>query len=130
VRGLVHSFYVSDAGFPGQLGGVVLDPLGALVSGARVSITNSANGITMSPITNPAGRWIVSNFPSGPGKLRVEANGFQNLEQSFNYDASRPAQYLSKLSLGGDTKTIEVSAQAENAPLNGRNHQHLPQLES
>jgi len=130
VGGLVDSFYVPDAGFPGQLGGVVLDPLGAVVSGARVSITNSANGITMSAITNPAGRWIVSNFPSGPGKLRVEANGFQNLEQSFNYDASRPAQYLSKLSLGGTAESVEVMAQAVNGPMNGRNDQQLAQLES
>jgi len=130
VGGLVDSFYVPDAGFPGQLGGVVLDPSGAVVSGARVSLTNSATGATIDAITNPAGRWIVSNLPSGPGKLRVEANGFQTLEQSFNYDASRPAQYLSKLSLGGVTETIEVSAQAVNAPMNARNYQQLAQLES
>jgi len=128
--GAFDNLYGLDAEFPGQLGGVVLDPSGAVVSGARVSITNSANSITMSAITNPAGRWIVSNFPSGPGKLRVEANGFQNLEQSFNYDASRPAQYLSKLGLGGVTETIEVSAQAVNAPMNARNYQQLAQLES
>jgi hypothetical protein len=128
--GVFDNLYGLDAEFPGQLGGVVLDPSGAVVSGARVSITSSANGITMSAITNPAGRWIVSNFPSGPGKLRVEANGFQNLEQSFNYDASRPAQYLSKLSLGGATETIEISAQAVNAPMNARNYEQLAQLES
>lgn len=130
VGGSVDSFYVPDAGFPGQLGGVVLDPSGAVVSGARVSITNWGTGVTMSAITNSAGRWIVSNFPSGAGKLRVESNGFQNLEQSFNYDASRPAQYLSKLSLGSTTETIEVSAQVVNAPMNARNYQQLAQLES
>ena len=130
VGGLVDSFYVPDAGFPGQLGGIVLDPSGAVVSGARVSLTNSATGATIDAITNPAGRWIVSNLPSGPGKLRVEANGFQNLEQSFNYDASRPAQYLSKLSLGGTAESVEVMAQAVNGPMNGRNDQQLAQLES
>jgi hypothetical protein len=130
VGGLVDSFYVPDAGFPGQLGGIVLDPSGAVVSGARVSLTNSATGATIDAITNSAGRWIVSNFPSGAGKLRVEANGFQKLEQSFNYDASRSAQYVSKLSLGGVTETIEVSAQSVNAPMNARNYQQLAQLES
>jgi carboxypeptidase family protein len=128
--GVFDNLYGLDAEFPGQLGGVVLDPSGAVVSGARVSITNLANGITMSAITNPAGRWIVSNFPSGPGKLRVEANGLQTLEQSFNYDASRPAQYLSKLSLGGTAETVEVMAQAVNAPMNARDYQQLTQLES
>jgi hypothetical protein len=128
--GVFDNLYGLDAEFPGQVGGVVLDPSGTVVSGARVSLTNPGTGVTLSAITNPAGRWIVSNFPSGPGKLRVEANGFQNLEQSFNYDASRPAQYLSKLSLGGVTETIEVSAQAVNVPMNARNYQQLAQLES
>jgi hypothetical protein len=128
--GVFDNLYGLDAEFPGQVGGVVLDASGAVVSGARVSLTNPGTGVTLSAITDPAGRWIVSNFPSGPGKLRVEANGFQNLEQSFNYDASRPAQYLSKLSLGGATETIEVSAQAVNAPMNARNYQQLAQLES
>src|SRR4029077_12698211 len=83
--GVFDNLYGLDAEFPGQVGGVVLDPSGAVVSGARVSLTNPGTGVTLSAITNPAGRWIVSKFPSGPGKLRVEANGFQNLEQSFNY---------------------------------------------
>ena len=130
VGGLVDSFYVPDAGFPGQLGGVVLDPSGAVVSGARVSLTNSATGVTMDGFTNSAGHWTVSNFPSGECKLRVEANGYQTLEQSFNYDASRPAQYLSKLSLGGTAESVEVMAQAVNGPMNGRNDQQLAQLES
>jgi hypothetical protein len=128
--GVFDNLYGLDAASPGQLGGIVLDPSGAVVSGARVSLTNSATGATIDAITNPAGRWIVSNFPTGTGKLRVEANGFQTLEQSFNYDASRPAQYLSKLSLGGTVETVEVMAQAVNGPMNGRNDQQLIQLES
>jgi hypothetical protein len=126
---LVNGYGV-DAEFPGQLGGVVLDPSGAVVSGARVSLTNSA-GVTMNAVTNSAGRWMVSNVPSGSGKLLVQANGFQNLEQSFNYDASRPAQYLSKLSLGSATETIQVSAQALSIDtINGRSYDQFAQLEN
>ena len=128
--GVFDNLYGIDAASPGQVGGVVLDPSGAVVSGARVSLTNPGTGVTLSAITNPAGRWIVSNFPAGTGKLRVEASGYQTLEQSFNYDASRPAQYLSKLSLGGNAETVEVMAQAVNGPMNGRNDQQLIQLES
>jgi hypothetical protein len=129
--GVFDNLQVPDAGFPGQLGGVVLDPSGGVVSGARVLLTNPATGVTITAITNPAGRWIVSNFPSGAGRLRVEANGFQSLEQSFNYDASRPTQYLSKLNLGAANETVEVTAQAEHVTtLNGRNYEQLAQLES
>lgn len=129
-RGALDNFYGVDAKFPGQVGGVVLDPAGAVVSGARVSLTNSA-GVTMNAVTNSAGRWVVSNVPSGGGKLRVEREGFQTLEQSFNYDANRPAQYLSKLSLGSAAETIEVSAQADTiTSMHGRGYDQLAQLEN
>jgi hypothetical protein len=128
--GVFDKLQVPEAGLPGQLGGIVLDSSGAIVSGARVSLTNPATGVTINAITNSAGRWVVSNFPSGPGNLRVEANGFQSLEQSFNHDASRPAQYVSKLNVGGATETVEVSAQAVNSPMHGQNFEQLGQLES
>jgi hypothetical protein len=130
LTGIFDDLHGLNAESPGQVGGVVLDPSGAVVSGARVSLTNPATGVTISTITNPAGRWIVSNFPSGTGKLRVEANGFQSLEQSFNHDASRSAQYLSKLSLGATAETIEVIAQDVNGPLNARIYDQRSQLES
>lgn len=128
--GALDNFYGVDAKFPGQVGGVVLDPSGAVVPGARVSLTNSA-GATMNAVTNSAGRWIVSNVPSGGGKLRVEAEGFQTLEQSFHYDANRPAQYLSKLSLGSAAETIEVSSEAVTTnAMHGPGYTQLAQLEN
>jgi hypothetical protein len=116
--------------FPGQVGGVVVDPSGAVLAGAQVSVTNTANGLTMSAVTDGSGHWAVSNFPSGNGKLRVDANGYKTLVQQFNYDASRPAQYVSTLNLGSVSETVEVTAQAiSTLPLSGRNYASLAQLE-
>jgi hypothetical protein len=116
--------------FPGQVGGAVLDASGAAVAGAQVSLTSVANGLTMKAVTDAGGNWSVSNFPPGDGKLRIDANGFKTLVQQLNYDASRPAEYVSTLSVGSAAETVEVRAQAVNLPSNGRNFLQLEQLES
>jgi len=113
--------------FPGQIGGVVVDPSGAAISGASVTVTNTANGASMNAVTDSAGHWVVSNFPSGQGKLRVDANGFRTQVQTFDYNASRPAQYMSSLQLSV-SETVEVTAQA--TPMNGRSIAQLRELES
>jgi hypothetical protein len=114
--------------FPGQIGGVVVDPSGAAISGATVTVTNTANGASMNAVTDSAGHWVVSNFPSGLGKLQVNANGFRPLVQTFGYDASHPAEYMSTLNVSAATETVEVTAQA--TPMNGRSIAQLRELES
>ena len=122
---------------PGQLGGVVVDPTGAVISGARVTVTNSATGFTASTATDAAGRWIVSNFPAGPGKIRADSPGFQSTVEGINYDASRAAEYPISLRIGATAETIEVTAagasvetSSSNLALNSRNYTQLAQLEA
>jgi len=55
-------------------------------------------------------------LPFREGKLRVDANGFKTLVQQLNYDASRPAEYVSTLRVGSATETVEIVAQAVNVP--------------
>jgi hypothetical protein len=114
--------------FPGQIGGVVVDPSGAVIAGAQVSITNTASGLTMNALTDSNGRWFVSNFPSGSGKVRVGFTGFNTLVQNFTYDANHPAEYMSTLNVGSVSETVEVSAEAVNVPLHGRMYSSLEQL--
>jgi len=121
--------------FPGQLGGVVVDPSGAVISGARVTVTNSSTGFTASTTTDAAGRWMVSNFPAGPGKIRADASGFKSTIEGIDYDASRAAEYPMSLSVGSISETVEVTAEAVNTEsstlaVNGRNYAQLAQLEA
>ena len=115
------------AHLPGQIGGVVVDPSGAAISGATVTVTNTANGASMNAVTDSAGHWVVSNVPSGQGKLRVDANGFQTLVQTFDFNPRRPAQYMSTLQVGSVSETAKVAAQA--VPLDGRSIAQLQELE-
>ena len=122
---LRHKADVGEARLPGQVGGVVRDPSGATVPGAQVTITNTERGVALNAVTDAEGRWLVSNFPGGHGRIQIDANGFNKLDQQVNYDGNRPADYLSSLTLGTVSETIEVSAEA--ISMNGRSYSTMDQ---
>jgi len=120
---------------PGQLGGIVVDPTGAVVSGARVTVTNLSTGFTASTVTNSAGRWVVSNFPGGAARLTAEATGFRSTVEGINYETSRAAEYPLTLNVGAAAESIEVTGsaplfQTENANISSNNYLQLAQLEA
>jgi hypothetical protein len=108
---------------PGQWGGILADPTGAVIPNARVTVTHSDNGFSMSTITDQQGRWVVSNLPSGKVKIRAEAQGFQTAVREAVYDAGRPSTYSFALSVGSVSETVEVAAAAP--ALNGRDYSEL-----
>jgi hypothetical protein len=111
---------------PGQLGGIVADPSGAVISNARVTVTQSGTGFSMTTMTDQQGRWVVSNLPTGPIKIKAESSGFKTTVRDAIYDASRPSTYSFALGLGAATETVEVTAAAP--ALNGRDYSELEQL--
>lgn len=104
---------------PGQLGGILVDPSGATVPNAQVTVTQVDNGAVRKVLSDSSGRWIVSNLPSGNVKVVTDAPGFQRVERDFYYDGSRPAPVNSALSVGAATEAITVLAE------NGRNFSNL-----
>jgi len=97
---------------PGQLGGIIVDPSGAVVPNARVTITHVDTGTTRNVATDSSGRWIVSNLPSGRVKIDVNSQGFRRLTSQINYDGSRPAPFNSTLNVGSVSETITVMAES------------------
>jgi hypothetical protein len=111
---------------PGQMGGVLTDPTGAVMPNARITVTEPDNGFSMSTGTDQAGRWIVFNVPSGRAQIRAEAPGFKTLVQDAVYDAGRPAPFSLSLSIGSSSETVAVMAEAP--ALNGANYTELQLL--
>jgi drug/metabolite transporter (DMT)-like permease len=121
--------------------GLVEDASGAVIAGAKVTMTNVATGISRSAVTNGAGLY---NFPLvqvGNYDLQVEVSGFK-AENVANIRVETAAQVRQnfKLQVGTVSENVEVSANAvqlntENAttggvienkriidlPINGRN---------
>jgi hypothetical protein len=95
---------------PGQLGGYIVDPSGAMISNARVNVTQLDTGATRTAVTDYSGRWIVSSMPSGRVKITASMPGFNTTVRDLTYDANYPASYSIALQLGGVAQTVEVQS--------------------
>ncbi len=95
---------------PGEIGGYVVDPSGAVVSNARITITPSQTGGTATAVTNSQGSWLIAGLPSGSYKAQAEAPGFKTTILDLNYDANQPAMFSFTLSPGSVSETVEVSS--------------------
>jgi len=99
-------------GVPGQIGGLVVDPSGAVVSNARITITPSNKGAAATAVTDSQGAWLIAGLPTGNYKAQAEAPGFRTTVLDFNYNASQPSMYSFTLSPGSVSETVEVSGQS------------------
>jgi hypothetical protein len=98
---------------PGQIGGVVIDQQGAVISGAQVKVTSVENGATTTTTTDGSGRWVVAaGMPTGRVKIAVSARAFRTAQINARYDASRPSRYDMRLTVGEANTTVEVTAEA------------------
>jgi hypothetical protein len=102
---------------PGQLGGIIVDPSGAVVPNAQVTVTNLETGAVRNVVTDSSGRWVVSNMSSGRIKVTANEVGFKQLVGQVNYDGSRPAPLNLTLSVGAVSESVTVTA--SNGPFNG-----------
>jgi hypothetical protein len=102
---------------PGQIGGFVVDPTGAVVSNARITITPAATGGSATAVTNAQGAWLIAGLPTGSYKAQAEAPGFRTAVLDFTYDANHSSIYSFSLSPGSASEMVEVaSAQAPVQP--------------
>jgi hypothetical protein len=125
---------------PGQMAGYVVDPTGAAIPNARVTITYAATGGGVSTTTDASGRWSLGGISSGSYKAQTDATGFKSSVLNLNYNANQPSMYEFPLSVGNVSETVEVTAQAvqvqaemssisaDTAPMSGRNYMTLAQL--
>lgn len=95
---------------PGQIGGYVVDPSGAVVSNARITITPSQAGGNATAVTNSQGAWLIAGLPSGSYRAQAEAPGFKTSVLDLNYDASQASMFSFTLRPGDVSETVEVSS--------------------
>ena len=98
--------------FPGQMGGVVTDPSGAVVSNARVTVTSPDGSWSRTVSTDMQGHWLIAGMLSGNFKIQTEMPGFQTNVLNLNYDANQPANYDTVLNIGAIANAVEVTAEA------------------
>jgi hypothetical protein len=101
----------SESSVKGSLGGVVLDPSDAVVSGAKVTITGPIGDKTMQ--TDPEGRFLFQVLTPGFYSVKIEKEGFKATDiKQAEVVTGRTSSISVKLELGASSTVVEVSGAA------------------
>jgi len=66
-----------QVGATGSITGQVVDPSGAVVPGATVTVTNDSSKQSVTVTTDAMGNFTINRFPVGLASIKVTASGFQ-----------------------------------------------------
>jgi hypothetical protein len=95
------------------LQGVVQDPTGAAVPGAKVTVTNVSTGVVREITSGPDGRYTIGFLFPGSYRLTVEHTGFRRFEQTgINLDVEQTLTANPELQVGDVTTAVQVTAAA------------------
>src|SRR6266498_3725678 len=98
----------------GSLSGIVQDPNGGALAGAKVTVSDPNKGFQLETKANSEGTFSFSTVPPGTYTVTVEANGFKKTVKSgiiLNI-ADRQSTGVIALEVGGIENTVEVTADA------------------
>jgi hypothetical protein len=130
------------------ISGIVKDTQGAAIQGAKVTVTNAAQGSLRETLTNSDGAYSIPNLLPGEYHAEMKSNGFALVQYgTVNLEAGRTVTLDAVLVPAGQVTTINVSAAnqtvdlaqsmlqgqitentIESIPLNGRNFLELAYL--
>ena len=89
---------------------MVVDPSGAAVPKAEVSLRNAITGYTQNTFSGPDGSFRLTNLPPNPYRLEVNASGFASHSQTVDVKNAIPIAVKAALALAGSNTTVTVEA--------------------
>jgi Carboxypeptidase regulatory-like domain len=132
----------------GSIQGTLTDPSGAVVEGAKVTITNKDTAQAFKVTSSSAGAYNSGALVPGNYSVRAEATGFKTVEEGVIVKVGVVSGINFSLQVGAANTVVEVAEQSvavnteqasvqgvlnreqiENLPVNGRNFLDLAQLE-
>ena len=141
-------FWAQSTVGTGSIQGTATDPSGAVVTGAKITITNKATAAAIHLTGSSAGSYSSGPIQPGDYVVHAEAKGFKGLNVPVTVQVGNTATVNLPMQLGQESQVIEVQGgavavnteqstvqgtitvdQIENLPVNGRNFLDLAQLE-
>src|SRR5580658_9105412 len=96
-----------------SLSGVVTDPTGAVVPGARVTVQSLATGIDRDIVTDSAGIYVVPSLQPGDYQVQATAAGFATVTiKKVTLDVDKKVAVNLSLPLASTGATVEVQSAA------------------
>jgi Carboxypeptidase regulatory-like domain len=86
---LISAMNVSAQNATGKVIGTITDQQGAVIAGAKITVTNTATQVTRNALTNQDGYFEVLLLPIGNYRVTVEKDGFKksrNCKLTNRYD--------------------------------------------
>jgi hypothetical protein len=94
--------------------GTVVDPTGAVVLNAKITVTNAATQVANHTVTSSSGTYTVTDLIAGTYTVQAEAPGFQlAVHNGVIVDIGRPSTVDISLQTGTVTQSVEVQETAE-----------------
>jgi hypothetical protein len=113
LMGMSLPMHAQSQAFTATLNGIVSDSAGAVLTGARLTLTAAELGITRTYTTDASGAYVFSQLPPAVYSLRVEAQGFKTFQQNgISLAAGQSAQQSLTLQVGSVSERVEVVSEA------------------
>jgi hypothetical protein len=101
---------VAQLGNSGSIEGVVKDPSGGVVAGAKAEVSYPVSGFAREAATDADGNFKFTNVPFNPYHLTVTAPGFAPFSQDVEVRSAVPITLEIRLQLGTSATSITVEA--------------------
>lgn len=104
---------VAQSSFTAAVRGVVSDPSGASIQGAKVIVVEADRNVNHPVMTDEAGRYALTALPPGNYRLTVEAPGFKKDQtDTFALAVQQQATFNFKLEVGDISTSVSVESRA------------------
>src|SRR6266851_3408169 len=105
--------FLKAQGNSGSIEGVVKDPSGLSVPGAKVEVSNPVSGFHRETTTDTDGAFRFTNVPFNPYHLVVTATGFNSYTQDVDVRSTVPTNLQISLKIGAAATSVTVEAKGE-----------------
>lgn len=96
----------------GTVSGVLSDPSGAVLPGAKLILTDQNKGYVFNETSDQTGRYLFRSIPPGIYSVTAEIAGFdKTIRTGIRVDVNQNATVNMHLKISGTSQTVEVNAQ-------------------
>jgi hypothetical protein len=96
-----------------SLRGIIKDPSGAVIPGAKITLTDNASGRKIETTSNGAGEYVLAQIPPANYTIVVVATGFANQTKTAELLVDQPATIDFTISVQASQEIVNVSAEAQ-----------------